>query len=86
MGIRNKQHCRWVLEHIRSLEWAPPRPRITLAVEGNIGAGKSTFLSMLSRPDLLPRSESLLGGDLELQDVVEVSWCCSFVRLSSCTL
>lgn len=34
--------------------------RITLAVEGNIGAGKSTFLNLMS------------DGSLELQDIVEV--------------
>ena len=77
VGIRNSKHCGWVAAHIESLEWAPPAPKVTLAVEGNIGAGKSTFLRMLSSPSMRSALAGAAGGEglLELRDVVEVSAC-----------
>lgn len=69
VGIKNRNHAAWVAQHVRDLAWAPPRPRVTLAVEGNIGAGKSTFLNMLSDPGIMG---SLLSERMEVQDVVGV--------------
>ena len=69
VGIKNRNHAAWVAQHVRDLAWAPPRPRVTLAVEGNIGAGKSTFLNMLSDPGIMG---SLLSERMEVQDVVQV--------------
>ena len=61
MGIRNSHHCRTVAEALAALPYAPrPARPVKLAVEGNIGAGKSTFLSIMSDPVL------------ELQDIIEV--------------
>ncbi|KAK2078368.1 hypothetical protein QBZ16_003208 [Prototheca wickerhamii] len=74
VGIRNSRHCRAVAEDISQRDWEQPvlagaegpggrdpgQGRITLAVEGNIGAGKSTFLSLMA------------DGSLELQDIVEI--------------
>ena len=60
VGIRNTTTCKHVIDHINSLEWTPEKPRVTLSVEGNIGAGKSTFLNILREPRL------------ELQDIIEV--------------
>lgn len=72
VGIKNSQHCSWVVEHVGELDWVSPRSRVTLAVEGNIGAGKSTFLSMLSS-DSMRDMLSMGGADtMELRDVVQV--------------
>lgn len=67
VGIRNSRHARSVVEHITTLDWAgegsgagADPARVTLAVEGNIGAGKSTFLDIMS------------DRSLELQDIIEV--------------
>jgi deoxyadenosine/deoxycytidine kinase len=60
VGFRNSAHSRRVVDHLESLEWDPKPSRVKLAVEGNIGAGKSTFLDVLS------------DGALELQDIVEI--------------
>ena len=74
VGIRNSRHCRAVAEDISERDWEQPvlagaegpggrdpgQGRITLAVEGNIGAGKSTFLNLMA------------DGSLELQDIVEI--------------
>ena len=62
VGFRNPAHSRSVADHLADLPWAPPAMRAKLAVEGNIGAGKSTFLSCLAGPQ----------GSLELQDIVEI--------------
>lgn len=60
VGFRNPAHCRSVADHLDDL-FLPPQPcRVKLAVEGNIGAGKSTFLNIMS------------DGQLELQDIVEI--------------
>ncbi len=69
MGIKNSMHCAWVAQHVCELAWAPPRPRVSLAVEGNIGAGKSTFLNLLSDTGVMGR---LLSERMEVQDVVQV--------------
>lgn len=62
VGFRNPHHCRAAAEHVDSLHWpgAVTAPCVKLAVEGNIGAGKSTFLDILT------------DGSLELQDILEV--------------
>jgi deoxyadenosine/deoxycytidine kinase len=60
VGFRNSAHSRHVVDHLQSLEWEPKASRVKLAVEGNIGAGKSTFLDVLS------------DGSLELQDIIEI--------------
>jgi len=49
-----------VADHLDDLEYEPPPVRVKLAVEGNIGAGKSTFLDILC------------DGALEMQDNIEV--------------
>lgn len=56
VGIRNSRHCRTMAEHVASLEWRT----VKLAVEGNIGAGKSTFLDLMS------------DSALKMQDIIEV--------------
>ena len=62
MGFRNLRHCRSAVEHVVGLPWggAAACAGVKLAVEGNIGAGKSTFLDILA------------DGALELQDILEV--------------
>ena len=60
VGFRNSAHSRSVADYLDSLEWAPKPARVKLAVEGNIGAGKSTFLDVLC------------DGTLELQDIIEI--------------
>ncbi|KFM27239.1 putative deoxycytidine kinase [Auxenochlorella protothecoides] len=63
VGIRNSHHRRTVAEHVSALTWqaeAERAQRVTLAVEGNIGAGKSTFLNIMA------------DQALELQDIIEV--------------
>lgn len=60
VGFRNSAHSRHVVNYMQSLEWEPKASRVKLAVEGNIGAGKSTFLDVLS------------DGSLELQDIIEI--------------
>jgi deoxyadenosine/deoxycytidine kinase len=60
VGFRNSAHSRHVVDHLQSLEWEPKASRVKLAVEGNIGAGKSTFLDVLG------------DGSLELQDIIEI--------------
>ena len=62
VGFRNALHARHVVDYMQSLPWQPRASRVKLAVEGNIGAGKSTFLDVLS-----DRS-----GALELQDIIEI--------------
>ena len=60
VGFRNPAHCRSVADHLEDLPWQPTPLPIKLAVEGNIGAGKSTFLDILQ------------DRNLELQDLIEV--------------
>lgn len=60
VGFRNPAHSRSVADHLDRLIKSPSPWSVKLAVEGNIGAGKSTFLNVLS------------DGQLELQDIVEV--------------
>lgn len=73
VGIKNSHHCRAVADYIQSQPWeaeaggaaaggaaAAARSAVKLAVEGNIGAGKSTFLSIMA------------DSRLELQDILEV--------------
>lgn len=57
VGIRNSRHCRTMAEHVASLEWRT----VKLAVEGNIGAGKSTFLDLMT------------DSALKMQDIIEAS-------------
>eukprot|EP00887_Chlorella_sp_A99_P000815 scaffold5.g815.t1 len=72
VGIKNSHHCRAVADYIQSQPWeaeaggaaaggaaAAARSAVKLAVEGNIGAGKSTFLSIMA------------DSRLELQDILE---------------
>ncbi|KAK9812880.1 hypothetical protein WJX72_005140 [[Myrmecia] bisecta] len=51
VGIR-KQHCQQIVKHIRAMQQQeqvkPAERRVTVAVEGNISAGKSSFLKMLN--------------------------------------
>lgn len=60
VGFRNSAHSRSVADYLDNLEWVPQPARVKLAVEGNIGAGKSTFLDVLC------------DGTLELQDIIEI--------------
>jgi deoxyadenosine/deoxycytidine kinase len=61
VGFRNPAHCRSVAEHLENLNLRISYPSsVKLAVEGNIGAGKSTFLDILQ------------DSSLELQDLIEV--------------
>ena len=61
VGFRNPAHCRSVADHLENLNLRiSSRSSIKLAVEGNIGAGKSTFLDILQ------------DSSLELQDLIEV--------------
>jgi hypothetical protein len=70
VGIRNSHHTKIVTDYIEGLEWpsgggaggmgSGSGTGVKLAVEGNIGAGKSTFLDILC------------DERLELQDIVEV--------------
>ncbi len=61
VGFRNPAHCRSVADHLENLNRRISSPSfIKLAVEGNIGAGKSTFLDILQ------------DRSLELQDLIEV--------------
>jgi deoxyadenosine/deoxycytidine kinase len=60
VGFRNSAHSRSVADYLENLEWDPKPARVKLAVEGNIGAGKSTFLDVLC------------DGTLELQDIIEI--------------
>lgn len=61
VGFRNPAHCRSVADHLENLNLKSSSPAsIKLAVEGNIGAGKSTFLDILQ------------DSSLELQDLIEV--------------
>ena len=65
MGILHSPHREAITRQIAELQYLPDgqgvrRPRITLCVEGNISAGKSTFLRMIK------------DEPFELQDIVEV--------------
>ena len=60
MGFRNPAHGRSVADHLEDMGWEPRRAAIKLAVEGNIGAGKSTFLDILQ------------DRRLEMQDLIEI--------------
>ena len=70
VGIWNRRHCFRTVSHLADME--PKRERcferscqmVTLCVEGNISAGKSTFL------------QELLKSSVELRDIVEVSIPC----------
>eukprot|EP00889_Picochlorum_renovo_P004536 jgi/Picre1/31566/NNA_006918.t1 len=46
VGFRNSAHSRSVADYLDNLEWVPQPARVKLAVEGNIGAGKSTFFDV----------------------------------------
>ncbi|KAK9843834.1 hypothetical protein WJX81_008356 [Elliptochloris bilobata] len=68
VGIR-RQHCHNIVRHLAEAQrddeaaagaLANPNRRITLCVEGNISAGKSSFL------------QRILKGSVELRDIVEV--------------
>ena len=68
IGIR-RQHCQNIVRHLAEAQQdgeaaaaalANPNRRITLCVEGNISAGKSSFL------------QRILKGSVELRDIVEV--------------
>lgn len=72
VGIRNKNYAGKIAAHLETLgpdeesrgdeqeqqQQQQRKPRVTLCVEGNISAGKSTFLDMLTR--------------FQLQEIVEV--------------
>lgn len=71
MGIRNKNYAGKIAAHLETLgpdeesrgdeqeqQQQQRKPRVTLCVEGNISAGKSTFLKMMTR--------------FQLQEIVEV--------------
>ena len=71
IGIRNKRHCAEIVKHIAELpreeepgeqaaEELRIRNKVTLCVEGNISAGKTTFL------------QRLLATSVELRDIVQV--------------
>ncbi|KAK9902878.1 hypothetical protein WJX75_009597 [Coccomyxa subellipsoidea] len=69
IGIRNKRHCTDIVKHLADLETPSQdqaeaeqrkRNKVTLCVEGNISAGKSTFL------------QKLLKSSVELRDIIEV--------------
>eukprot|EP00890_Picochlorum_soloecismus_P004576 jgi/Picsp_1/5119/NSC_02482-R1_atp binding protein len=60
VGFRNPAHSRSVADYLENMDWVPKPSRVKLAVEGNIGAGKSTFLDVLC------------DGTLELQDIIEI--------------
>ena len=45
VGIRHIRHCHSIIEHLGRL------PRLTFCVEGNISAGKSTFLDIVRNFD-----------------------------------
>lgn len=60
VGFRNALHARHVVDYMQTFPFQPQPSRVKLAVEGNIGAGKSTFLDVLS------------SSPLELQDIVEI--------------
>ena len=69
IGIRNKRHCTDIVKHLADLEMPSQnqeeaerrkRNKVTLCVEGNISAGKSTFL------------QKLLKSSVELRDIIEV--------------
>ena len=60
VGFRNGAHCRSVADHLDDMEWNPHSKPIKLAVEGNIGAGKSTFLDIMQ------------SSTLELRDLIQV--------------
>lgn len=60
VGIRLKKHCDMIAQHLLELQrdadadntarLPPPKEKkLTLCVEGNISAGKSTFLRMLAQ-------------------------------------
>ena len=74
IGIRNRRHCIDIVKHIAELEpdagldsgaqlgqdARRRKNKVTLCVEGNISAGKSTFL------------QKLLKSSVELRDIIEV--------------
>lgn len=71
VGIR-RQHGQNIVRHLAEAQQdgeaaaaalANPKRRITLCVEGNISAGKSSFL------------QRILKGSVELRDIVEVRTC-----------
>ena len=71
VGIR-RQHGQNIVRHLAEMHTdgkaaaaalANPKRRITLCVEGNISAGKSSFL------------QRILKGSVELRDIVEVRTC-----------
>lgn len=65
-GIKRRNHCQSIAAHIQELtkeEQLPPAERyVTLSVEGNISAGKSTFL------------KGITAHCPDLQDLVHVSF------------
>ncbi len=81
VGIR-KQHCQNIVRHLAELQrddetaaaaLANPNRRITLCVEGNISAGKSSFL------------QRILKGSVELRDIVEVQTPLPLIELRVCS-
>lgn len=52
LGIKHKHHLNSILGWATS-ETVKTAPKVTLSIEGNIGAGKSTFLSLLKDSPLL---------------------------------
>jgi polynucleotide 5'-kinase involved in rRNA processing len=76
VGIRVKRHCNMIAQHLLHLQQdaddadkPPQQPtqqqkKLTLCVEGNISAGKSTFLRMLTH-------------ELTLHELVEVRVPCT---------
>lgn len=68
VGIRNKKYAMRIAQHLETMKpdeevnqdlpHRPKQDKLTVCVEGNISAGKSTFLDMLKT--------------MQLQEVVEV--------------
>jgi Deoxynucleoside kinase len=80
VGIRVKRHCNMIAQHLLHLQQdadaekplqqpLQQEKKLTLCVEGNISAGKSTFLRMLTH-------------ELTLHELVEVSRPVCYIRLS----
>lgn len=67
VGIRHKKYCSSIADFLAQLDKTsessqrPLRERLTLCVEGNISAGKSTFL------------QALVADSFDLQDQVPFS-------------
>jgi len=62
VGIRHKHHCQSIAEYLRHLDES--KDRITFCIEGNISAGKTTFLSWLTEPQT--------AEQFEIRDLCEV--------------